>query len=631
VNWKDISLRMKLGLGFAVLLMLVVVLALSSVSGVNRLMNDADGVIKSNNLHSVIGDVEIAHLNWAKNVAVYLMSPGEPKLDVVLDDHKCGFGKWLYGEGRKEAEQQLPALVPLLRSIEQPHYELHTSARAILDARSGPGGVIEAREVFMNTSIPALQNVSSVLENINHTVEAGLMTSATMLQNATHQRKIILWVAFATLLLGIVVSVLLSETIRGPIIQAIEAVRKLSEGDVSVSLDSNRKDEIGALAADINRAVAGQKQKAMLASAIADGDLTVDIQVLSEKDALGNALVKMVESLRTVISQTVMVAEQIDLGSNEVAGVSQDLSEGATESAASIEEISSSMGQMAEQTKTNALNSAQASELSRDSRDVAHRGNAHMQELIGAMGEINGASQNISKIIKVIDEIAFQTNLLALNAAVEAARAGQHGKGFAVVAEEVRNLAARSAKAASETAELIEGSVEKVRQGTTIADRTAKALQEIVEGAGKVTDLVAEISAASTEQAQGIGEVNTGLSQIDDVIQRNTASAEEGAASAEELSAQAAQLKALIHHFKIRGYKQSYHTQPTHVQQRAQRALPESRSVHEERRQKPSGWQSLVPNPATQSAYMESVKQPFNPNVRPESVIKLDDSEFGKY
>jgi methyl-accepting chemotaxis protein len=153
------------------------------------------------------------------------------------------------------------------------------------------------------------------------------------------------------------------------------------------------------------------------------------------------------------------------------------------------------MNEIGSQTNTSAENAQQANQLSASARDAAHTGTSRMTEMIGAMGEINEAGQNISKIIKVIDEIAFQTNLLALNAAVEAARAGQHGKGFAVVAEEVRNLAARSAKAASETAALIEGSVKKTSNGTEIAKRTGEALEEIVGSIGKVTDLVGEYHA----------------------------------------------------------------------------------------------------------------------------------------
>lgn len=361
-------------------------------------------------------------------------------------------------------------------------------------------------------------------------------------------------IGVAAIILLIGLTVIIVRAISAPLRQTVSMIKELEKGHIKVRLNLNRRDEIGEMANTLDRFVDSiQMEMVRPLQQLADGDLTFKATPHDSQDEIRNAIQKVGEDLNNLIGQVQSAGEQIDSASGQVSDSSQSLSQGATETASSLEEISSSMNEMTSQTSQSAENASQVNLLASEARNAADKGNQQMGKMITAMSEITDAGQSISKIIKVIDEIAFQTNLLALNAAVEAARAGQHGKGFAVVAEEVRNLAARSAKAASETAELIENSTEKTKNGGQIAEQTSNALAEIVEVIGKVTDLVSEIATASNEQAQGISQINLGLGQIDQTVQQNTATAEESAAAAEELSSQAANLKHMLGRFKLEG------------------------------------------------------------------------------
>jgi methyl-accepting chemotaxis protein len=440
------------------------------------------------------------------------------------------------------------------------------------------------------------------------------------IQKSAATATLVIWGAIVFSVLAAAVFVFFfSRSITRPLGRAVAMFGAMKNGDFSDRLGLRSRDEIGQmgramddLSENVERHLISSLQR------IANGDLSFDMYVAGPKDALGGAMKSMLEDLNELLRQVHTAAEQIASGSAQVSDSSQSLSQGATQSASSLEEITSSMAQMASQTRHNAENATQTSTLAGEAREAARKGNARMKQMVTAMGEINDAGQSISKIIKVIDEIAFQTNLLALNAAVEAARAGQHGKGFAVVAEEVRNLAARSAKAASETAELIEGSVKKAENGADIADRTAEALEQIVSGITRATDLAVEIAAASNEQAQGIGQVNQGLGQIDQVTQQNTANAEESAAAAEELSGQADELRRLLGRFRLKGGagQSALYASRASLRGETEAADPALSSQQESG----AGWGDNGSVPAASDGM-----------VKPEEVIALDDEEFGKY
>jgi len=322
-------------------------------------------------------------------------------------------------------------------------------------------------------------------------------------------------------------------------------------------------------------------------------------------------------------------AEQVAAASGQVAAASQQLAEGSSEQAASLEETSSSLEEMAAMTRQNADNANQANSLMLETGRIVAQANTSMSQLTNAMREISQAGDETAKIIKTIDEIAFQTNLLALNAAVEAARAGEAGAGFAVVADEVRNLAMRAAEAAKNTASLIEGTVNKVKEGSELVQMSAKEFDHVALSTDKVKELVAEITAASREQAQGVDQINQAIAEMDKVVQQTAANAEESASASEEMNAQAEQMKdTVLQLMAIVGGANG--GRPEHRQQVSRRQLGTG-ATHTQAALPPKARLALLTSGKKASAKARSAEVSSPKVIPPEQVIPLEEADFQSF
>ncbi len=338
----------------------------------------------------------------------------------------------------------------------------------------------------------------------------------------------------------------LIKTIEKSLVLLSNAAKDIAQGRVDVHLEKYNNDEFGDLVDEYTKVIDNIKYQAKIAEEVSNGNLTVTVNPKSTEDVLGHSLKKLVEDNHNALSNISDAGSQVTVSSSQVASASQALAQGSTEQASAIQEITASIDEIAEKTRQNAEQANSAASLVVRAISDVKRGNVQMQNMVSAMGDINKASESISKIIKTIEDIAFQTNILALNAAVEAARAGEAGKGFAVVAEEVRSLAAKSAEAASETSALIEDSIDKVNAGSKIADETAKAMEEITKVVQESEHIINGIAESSNYQATAVAQIEQAISQVSQVVQTNSATSEECAAASEELSNQASRMREML-------------------------------------------------------------------------------------
>ena len=549
--YHNLKIKNKLIIGFLFIAAVSTAIGVVGLVNLNRINDASSELYQKNALGLQYSGIASSMYQRARYNAVKLTLVDSADADSTIEKINS------YSKQMKDALTQYLATDPaaeqraLVTKIDEEWSQYDAYMKQVIDLVKN-NQPKEAQQIVLVTASKISDNIRDNLISITDMDAAQAKEKADNNQKLQEKAYIILVISMA---LGIIISItlalLISRIISNPIVSIVKIADQLALGNVTSNISIHTKDEIGNLEAAFQRMIENIRSQAQAAERIADGDMTVAVNVRSENDLLGQKLSQMVQNNNIVLKTIANAADQVASGAKQISETSMNLSQGATEQASAVEELTASLQQISSQTEVNAHNASRANDMSKNAKQYAVQGNSQMKEMLQAITDIDQSSVNISKIIKVIDDIAFQTNILALNAAVEAARAGQHGKGFAVVAEEVRNLAVRSASASKETTEMIENSMKKSKDGTRIAQGTAEALNKIVIEVENAANLVNDIATASNEQALGISQINQGIMQVSQVVQTNSATSQESAAASEELRSQAELLKEEVDKFKL--------------------------------------------------------------------------------
>ena len=512
---KNLKIGARLGVGFGVVLLLLVVIAIVSVIRLNANSDMTDEIVNDRYVKVLYSNNIKTSVNigggYFRN-ALLARTPEEQKkyLDLMSETVK----EISENFGKLEKIINTPTGHERFRAMDEGRKNFIAVRERTLNFLK-EGNKEQAIESLFNEAIPAQNAFSSEIDKMIE-FQSGLMDkySDLALDAGRSAAMLVTVLSVIAIVVALAVGIFITGSITRPIGEAVKVAQTVAAGDLSSRIEVRSKDETG--------------------------------QLLQALKNMNDALVNIVAEVRGGTDTIASASQQIATGT-------ADLSSRTEEQASSLEETASSMEELTSTVKQNADNARQANQLAVTASEVATKGGTVVSEVVQTMGSINESAKKIVDIIGVIDGIAFQTNILALNAAVEAARAGEQGRGFAVVASEVRNLAQRSAAAAKEIKELIGNSVEKVDAGSRLVDQAGATMQEVVESIRRVTGIMAEISAASAEQTAGIEQINQAVTQMDEATQQNAALVEQSAAAAEAMREQAGKLAQAVGVFKLNG------------------------------------------------------------------------------
>lgn len=571
---RKMKLKTRISSGFAVLIIIIILCAAGSISLIMRTASEKDAVYKNYGKSSqeiLRSCVDYQELKFLLRNMLYVHENDDAARAEDIQNITDVVARMQEDEKNFQnmANLEVPAVKKQFDVVDEGMMSYVSSVLNIVSYVQ-QGDYQAGKDILTNELIDSAKTLDTEVDKLFDTLdEAEQDADNAAEKKIKYQLIFVFFMGVVAVAFAIIDNFTISIAIRRPIKLINDGIDRLTKGEVDINVRKINEDELGEVVDKINRLIEDTKKQAYIASEVAQGNLTVEVTPRSEMDVLGNALVKLVNDNNAVLTNIYESSSQVTTGSEQVASASQSLAQGSTEQASAIEQITASISEIADRTKKNAEQANAANVLVVTAKEDAEQGDVQMKDMIEAMTEINEASENISKIIKVIDDIAFQTNILALNAAVEAARAGSHGKGFAVVAEEVRSLAAKSASAASETAEMIEDSIKKVERGSSLATDTAKALEEIVESVERIVEIISDIASASNEQATAVAQIDQAIGQVSHVVQTNSATSQQCAAASEELSNQSARLREMLNRFRLKetdnsytGYENSDYTYP---------------------------------------------------------------------